>query len=97
MGLMIILAGLYFLPTIIGFRKRNAGAIFALNLLLGWTVIGWVVALIWALTNDGPQTIVVPQMVVPTPRAWTCTVCHAPVVTGDAFCHNCGSRIAWPS
>jgi hypothetical protein len=24
------------------------GAIFALNLLLGWTLIGWVVALVWA-------------------------------------------------
>jgi hypothetical protein len=39
------LAALYFLPSIIGLRKRNAGAIFVLNLLLGWTVIGWVVSL----------------------------------------------------
>ena len=49
-----LLVGLliYFLPTIVGRRKRNAGAIFVLNLLLGWTLIGWVVALVWALTYE---------------------------------------------
>jgi hypothetical protein len=50
--LSIILIFLYFLPTVAGVRKRNAGAIFVLNLFLGWTVIGWVVALVWASTVD---------------------------------------------
>jgi hypothetical protein len=49
-GLLALL--LYFLPSIIGRDRRNAGAIFLVNLLTGWSVIGWVVALIWALTND---------------------------------------------
>ena len=45
---------LYFLPTIIAFgkSKRDAGAILALNFFLGWTAIGWVVALVWALKQD---------------------------------------------
>ena len=41
-----LLAGLfYFLPAIIAFIRRhhNALPIFLLNLLLGWTMIGWVV------------------------------------------------------
>lgn len=44
----------YFLPSIIAGskKKRNAGAIFALNLLLGWTFIGWVIAFVWSLTHD---------------------------------------------
>lgn len=42
----------YFLPTIIGQRKSNAKAIFVLNLFLGWTFIGWVIALVWATTTD---------------------------------------------
>lgn len=44
----------YFLPTIIASnrKKQNVGAIFALNLLLGWCLIGWVVSLVWALTQD---------------------------------------------
>lgn len=44
--------GLYFFPYLIGYKKRNAISILVLNLLLGWTVIGWIVALIWAFTKD---------------------------------------------
>lgn len=43
---------LYFLPSIVGWHKRNAAAIITLNVLLGWTFIGWVVALVWAMTHD---------------------------------------------
>jgi hypothetical protein len=54
MGLLIFttLAALYFLPTLIGMSRRNVGAIFFLNLFLGWTVIGWVVCMVWALTKE---------------------------------------------
>ena len=48
-GLLIIL---YFLPSIIVRNKRNASAIVALNLFLGWTFVGWVISLVWALTKD---------------------------------------------
>jgi hypothetical protein len=53
-GIISIIVGLfiYFVPTIIGLRKRNAVAIFVLNLFLGWTFIGWVVALVWAFTVE---------------------------------------------
>lgn len=40
-------------------NHRNSGSIFILNLLLGWTFIGWVAALIWAFSNDKPQKVVV--------------------------------------
>ena len=50
---------LYFLPAIIAFArsKRDAGAILVLNLLLGWTAIGWIIALVWALKQDAPVVI----------------------------------------
>jgi hypothetical protein len=32
-------------------HKRNKAAIFFLNLFAGWTIIGWVVALVWAATT----------------------------------------------
>jgi hypothetical protein len=62
-GLLLLGVALfiYFLPTYFGRNKRNAGAIFALNLLLGWTLVGWVVALVWALSHDAPTAIVVSQ------------------------------------
>lgn|ERR1035441_4510948 len=42
----------YLLPSIIGLRKRNALAIFLLNLLTGWTGIGWIAALIWSVMKE---------------------------------------------
>jgi hypothetical protein len=47
---------MYFLPFAIAlFRNhRNLLAIGALNLFLGWSIIGWVVALVWALTYQEP-------------------------------------------
>lgn len=47
---------LYFLPTIIAFarNKRDTTSILLLNLFLGWTAIGWVIALIWAVKVDVP-------------------------------------------
>jgi len=52
--LIIIVLFLYFLPSIIAFwrGKKNSGAIFALNLFLGWSIVGWAVSLSWALTHD---------------------------------------------
>lgn len=49
-----VLLAAYFLPTIIGAvsRHRQVAAIFALNLFLGWTLLGWVLALVWAMMDD---------------------------------------------
>ncbi|MGH9496865.1 MAG: superinfection immunity protein [Candidatus Sulfotelmatobacter sp.] len=52
-------AALYFLPSIIALarNKRDTLAIFLLNFFLGWSVIGWIVALIWAAKNDVPVVV----------------------------------------
>lgn len=44
---------IYFFPTSIAVRRghHNKRAIFALNVLLGWTFLGWVVAMVWAWTT----------------------------------------------
>lgn len=43
----------YLAPTVVAFSRRSnqAFAILTVNLLLGWTMIGWVVALAWSLSN----------------------------------------------
>jgi hypothetical protein len=48
---------MYFLPSIIALvrSKRDTLAIFLLNFFLGWSVIGWIVALVWAAKNDVPM------------------------------------------
>jgi hypothetical protein len=49
--LVVLIFGFYFLPTLIAFLRqhKNKLAIFLLNLLLGWTVLGWVVSLVWSV------------------------------------------------
>jgi hypothetical protein len=51
-ALLCVLAAVYFLPAIIAFSRghHNSGAILALDLLLGWTALGWIVAFVWSLT-----------------------------------------------
>lgn len=56
LAVVIFLAAffLYFLPTLlaVSFRRRQAGAIFILNFLLGWTVIGWAGAMVWVFVKE---------------------------------------------
>ena len=55
-GFIIILAaiGVYLIPTVIAVqeKKANRNSIIALNILAGWTIAGWIGALIWALAKD---------------------------------------------
>ena len=43
----------YLLPSAIAYWRsaRQTAAIAATNLLLGWTILGWIGALAWALAN----------------------------------------------
>jgi hypothetical protein len=71
----VILFGLYFLPTIWATSKHHhhRDSIFVINFFLGWTVIGWIVALSMAGADPRgtQQTVPVfnaaPQPVSPTP------------------------------
>ena len=53
----LIIIFIYFVPTIRAYIKRNkhAEAIMILNLFLGWTFVGWVVALVWACMAEKPE------------------------------------------
>lgn len=53
---LLILLGMYFLPTLVanGRHLPERTGIFFLNLFLGWTGIGWLIALIWAITAPSP-------------------------------------------
>lgn len=63
--------GMYLLPTIVAAARkhRQLPAIALLNILLGWSVLGWIGAIIWAMTTPQPQqqTIIVQQA--PPPQA----------------------------
>lgn len=51
-GMLILLAAaVYLAPAAIAYNREhtNRVAIFVFNLFLGWTLLGWVIALVWAV------------------------------------------------
>jgi hypothetical protein len=66
MGLTLFLVILfvpYWAPTIVAFIRKHPskGGVLAVNFFFGWTFIGWVLALAWALSDNSgrQQTIIV--------------------------------------
>jgi ABC-type transport system involved in cytochrome c biogenesis permease component len=59
-GLTVVVL-LWFIPSLFAFGRhhRNRWAILALNLLLGWTVLGWIGALLWSFSRPSPKPDVV--------------------------------------
>jgi hypothetical protein len=68
-GLILVLLALYFVPTIVAVARKvpNLGSVLVIDLFLGWTVIGWVVAL--AMAARTVPTTTQPPMRRPPPRS----------------------------
>ncbi|MGE5396705.1 MAG: superinfection immunity protein [Chitinophagales bacterium] len=49
----VIVFALYYLPTFYALwkNKQKKLSILVFNILLGWTIIGWAMALFWAIKN----------------------------------------------
>ena len=58
--LLILLAVGYFIPTIIAATRHvpNVGSVVAINLFLGWTAIGWIIALAMAFGSAPPRAVI---------------------------------------
>lgn len=56
---LAVVGALYFLPALLADRRhRHDLLIIAMfNALLGWTVLGWVLALVWSLQPNPPQDL----------------------------------------
>lgn len=52
--LLVVAIAVYFVPAMVAKKRNhsNATPVFLVNLFLGWTVIGWIAALIWANTDN---------------------------------------------
>lgn len=61
--LLAVIVGGYFLPSIIAVKRKHQStpAVVALNILLGWTLIGWLIAFIWSLTGVQPKPAPAPM------------------------------------
>lgn len=105
MGIITFLGiAFYFLPTFLAFnrKKSNKISILLLNLFLGWTFLGWIVALVWAVSNDDKQqNIVVNNQLrnenihYPTNDSDSkiCPFCAESVKNEAKKCKHCGETI----
>lgn len=83
----VVIFVIYFIPAIVGWNKRNSSSIAALDLFLGWTLIGWVVALCWALAVDD-------EIEAAAPESTLCSSCGKYTAGHPKFCSLCGAQIA---
>ena len=56
-GVLLIAIPIHLSPSIIAFVRDHSHkwAVVAINVLTGWTGIGWIVALVWALIGKKTQ------------------------------------------
>lgn len=80
-GIVVLI--LYFVPSLVALIRKlpNFGLIFVVNLVLGWTLIGWVWALVKALRSSRVQL---------PPELTTCDRCGSGLTPGQQFCF-CGA------
>jgi hypothetical protein len=63
----VILLGGYLAPSIIAIARKapSSGSTIVINILLGWTLLGWAVAMAMALRSHNPATVVHVQQTAP--------------------------------
>jgi hypothetical protein len=59
--LILIVVGffIYFLPCVVASSRGSAsgGSVFLVNLLFGWTLIGWLIALVMAVSTETSDAV----------------------------------------
>ena len=93
---LLISLFLYFLPAFLARNKPDFTSILILNILAGWTFIGWIIALVWALSSGRQQQVAAPAQSTaspqpPTAGSFFCTSCGKPCPAGARFCSSCGA------
>lgn len=81
---------LYFLPSIVSARRghRDHGLIVLVNLALGWTIVCWVVCLIWA-TRPPPEPARIYEPSIDAKDQY-CRSCGTGMGSDAKFCPRCG-------
>jgi len=90
-GVLVVVLIAYFIPSLIansrGHPKTNL--ITLANTFLGWTLIGWLVILVWALAPLPPK-----DLQGPTPETHVkCPDCAELVKKEARVCKHCGCKL----
>jgi hypothetical protein len=81
---LAVIAALYFAPTLIAHERKvpNFGSIAVINIFLGWTLVGWVVALAMAFRS-------VPRDAASEVGFRNCPSCHRSISREARICPHC--------
>ena len=101
---------LYFAPAVVASSRNHTSstAIWVLNAFLGWTVVGWVLLLIWAFAGRR-EVLFYPAIAYGLPMAapgrppgWQangaaeteriCAACYRPLAPSARYCSMCGGN-----
>jgi hypothetical protein len=79
---IIVLIGLYILPSIVEYNRNTkyTSGIVLLNLFLGWTLIGWLGALIWSVSA---------KEISPDVKKYKCKHCNHQSNENSHYCPRC--------
>ncbi|MEQ1837544.1 MAG: superinfection immunity protein [Candidatus Nitrotoga sp.] len=102
-GLFTLAIAVYFTPSFVAYSREHQQkvSIFVLNLCLGWTIVGWVGALVWAYSKKPEVLAEVTSMPSPSPVEMQnapltkiCPFCAEEVRAEAIKCKHCGSDIS---
>ena len=59
LGALAVMFATYFLPSFIASNRHlhNAGQLYLMNIIVGWTVLGWFCLLLWALDGATDEQV----------------------------------------
>ena len=92
--IFIVVAIIYMFPTAIAYQRghQSQGGIAALNILLGWSLVGWVIALIWSCSAVSKPARSSPSFDRADPDT-ICPYCRAGVDPQAKKCKHCAEWI----
>jgi hypothetical protein len=92
--IFIVVAIIYMFPTAIAYQRghQSQGWVAALNILLGWSLIGWVIALIWSCSAVSRPARASASFDRADPDV-ICPYCRAGVDPQARKCKHCGEWI----